>query len=342
MVLGARGLVHIIGFHRLNRPKRLEQSCKYLRANQNAERLHGSTPPGGDVMNSPVPCLPDPIQNMKRTLARRRRVAPKRAPRARRNYNAHAGSAPYSAAGSGYTPPTAYGAVMGAKASLPVMVGVGKTMTVCNYELVTSFTNSGGPAFNSAGFVVNPGLAPSFPWLSNIAQSYQRFRFKRLRFFYVPAVATSNDGSAYLYLQYDYQDSAPTSLAEVMVSESSCSGNVWFGGPVSPELAFREHMTTTDNIFVDYDPRRATQPWYYIRSGQSGVTVNTGGALTGTPTGGIGTLAFTQGAIADPASRPCTIFYGTDGVPSGVTTAGRLYVAYEVELSDPVAPALDN
>jgi hypothetical protein len=101
-------------------------------------------------------------------------------------------------------------------------------------------------------------------------------------------------------------------------------------------LAFDANIGARDAICLTIDCSRFTQPWYYNRINNSN-TLNVV-QLTGTPTGGIGSLALASAETFDPASRPGTIYYGTNGITNGVL-AGNLYVSYVCEFSDPIVPA---
>lgn len=230
---------------------------------------------------------------------------------------------------------TSYGAVMAPRSYFPMTSGIGRTLTVSNYEQVgVTFTGSGG--FTNGGSVINAGITTNYPWLSAIAGNYQKFKWKYLRYIYVPQCPSTTPGSIYLEMHYDWLDAASTSLAQVTATESSIVGNAWFGGALSPELAFGPDVGARDAICLTIDVTRLTQPWYLVRA-TNGATLNTV-TLTGTATGGNGTLAIGSGGTYDPSARPGTIYYGTNGVTNGVV-AGNLYVAYVCELSDPILAA---
>jgi hypothetical protein len=240
---------------------------------------------------------------------------------------------------SATAPPTAYGGLPLRKEPLPMFLGSSGMMYVQNYEMVGSVTNVSGPAFSIQGFVCNPGLTTSFPWLAGMASSYQKFKFEFLRYLYIPAVPTTTSGNSWLYLEYDYEDAGPTSLAEVAVSNEASICPVWQGGAIDPEIAFRRGLSVRDIMHVDVDVKNLSQPWYYVRDTQEGVSPSSGGALSGTIPVGLG---FTPGSIADSAGRPVTLYYGTNGVANTVSTAGYLYVAYKVIFSSPTSPAIQG
>lgn len=232
--------------------------------------------------------------------------------------------------------PAAYGAVTGPKQVLPLQAGAGRQLLVQNYELVHT-ANGAGAGFSAGGDVCNPGLASNFPWLSGIAKQYAKFRWKYLRYIYVPNCATTTNGSTFFTFNYDYLDAGPASLAQVAQSENSSIGNAWFGGSISPEMAFSPQLSSRESIYVDYDPKKSPNNWYYVRTSQSGVSPSSGGTIGGTIPPG---LTFSPGSYPDPEARPATIYYGVDGVPVG--PIGNLFVAYVCEFAEPVASAINT
>jgi len=235
----------------------------------------------------------------------------------------------------GFTVPgSAYGAVSGTKTYLPLQSGMGRKMVVANYEQIvvgSGLTGTGG--FNIGGLVLNAGITANWPWLGSVATPYQKFCFKFLRFIYVPQTPTTTPGSAFLYAAYDPMDTAPATLAAVSASESSTIGNAWYGGPINTEIAFSKTLSIKDSIYLDFDLSKLTQPCYYTRA-TSGATSNTV-TLTGTATGGNGTLAIASGGTYEYTARPGIIYFGTNNVTNGVV-AGNLYMAYVVELLEPI------
>jgi hypothetical protein len=278
-----------------------------------------------DVMNSPVTCLPDPIQNM----AGQKNLKIKSKKKTRDVI-----VRPNTSLQNVVSAPVAMGAVdRGNRKNLPNMIMKGPTALVRNFEQVGAFP-TGNTSFQISGAVSNPGIPGSFPWLSAIAANYQKFRFRYLRFFFSGSCPTSTTGKVFISLTYDGLDSIPSTLAQIMQSEDSCSGPAWFGGVVSGEKAFDVRLPADSNVFVDADCKRFVNNWYLCRIN----TTDTELQLSGTATGGNGTLALT-GDVISSSSFPCKVYYGNNGVTSS-TIPGELYVAYEVEFCEPVASAL--
>jgi len=285
-------------------------------------------------MNSPVSCLPDPIQNMvKRNNKKKTKKKTKMVIR-RRPFALQPGT--YGGpSGQTVTVPAAMGGQRGRRNIFPLTRGMGGNMRVANFEQIVAITGSNG-SFSAGGLVVNPGLATNFTWLGAVASNYQTFKFHYLRFIYVPACPTTTNGTAFVYLDYNFNSSEPTSLAQVDLTPYSSSGPAWLGGPVDAPTAFAPALDVRQNIHVDVDCAKFTQPWYNIRT-SSNANVSSGGSLGGTIPDG---LTFTPGAVADPSGRPCTIYWGSNTNTSSVI--GLLYACYDVEFNDPISAALNT
>jgi hypothetical protein len=231
--------------------------------------------------------------------------------------------------------PAAYGGARGKRNIFPLSRGVGGNMRVANFEQMIALTGSNG-TFNVGGYQINPGLSTQFAWLSSIAANYQVFKIHYMRFVYVPACPTTTSGTTFLYLNYNINTSAPTTLAQVDLSPYSCSGPAWLGSPCDAAVAFSKDLQVSHSIHVDLDVSKLELPRYNVRTGQN-ATLNTGGALGGTIPAG---LTFTAGTIPDFSGRPCTLYYGSNTNTASVI--GIIYVAYDIEFSDPVATGLDT
>jgi hypothetical protein len=258
-------------------------------------------------MNSPVSCLPDPIQNM----------APLKKTKKKNTSSNNAPPRPLRT--SGVRAPAAMGGITSkAGSTMPVFAGIGRKMVVQNYEAISVLKNVPTNTFAllQTSQSVNPGIASTFPWLSTIALNYSKYKFKMLRFIYVPNVPTSIGGSAYIYLSYDSTDQQPASLANVAVADSSSIGPAWVGGGINAEKAFRPNLGIDECIFVDADVRNFTQPYYYVR---------------------------TQ-AKTDTDSTPLVLYFGSDSALNGTANyggTGTVYVSYTVELFEPVLASLN-
>lgn len=61
---------------------------------------------------------------------------------------------------------------------------------------------------------VNPGKADVFPWASRLARSFDKYRFRKLKFVYRPVCATTQVGVVMMSFDYDTLDATPVSKAE--------------------------------------------------------------------------------------------------------------------------------
>jgi hypothetical protein len=258
-------------------------------------------------MNSPVSCLRDPIQNMTNKMNKKSK-------------NNGGGKQPArQAQRTSNTAPAAMGGITTKQRSmLPISVGVGRRMVVQNYEMIASLKGFTTDTFASllSSYTCNPGIAAFTPWLSTIALNYSKFAWKSLRFIYVPKVPTSIPGQAFISVAYDPLDTAPTAVADIAVTDSSSIGPVWEGGGINQEKAFRPSLSLDKCIYVDVDCKSFTQPYFYVRK-QAGVDADT---------------------------RPCVLYFGSAAALTGVGAygaTGDVYIAYSVELFEPVQAALN-
>ncbi len=218
------------------------------------------------------------------------------------------------------TAPAAMGGITSKQRSmLPLVAGSGPRMVVQNYELIGSLKSFATDTFASllSSYTVNPGIAGFVPWLSGLALQYSKFKWLTLRFIYVPKVATSIPGQAFIQVTYDAADSSPTAIADVAVSDSSSIGPAWIGGGINQEKAFRSTMSIDDAVFVDVDCKKFTQPYFYVRK-QAGLDADT---------------------------TPCVLYFGSAGALNSVGTYGNtgdVYIAYSVELLEPVQAGLNK
>jgi hypothetical protein len=85
----------------------------------------------------------------------------------------------------------------------------------------------GSVAYTSTSIAINPGQTVLFPWLSMIAQRYESYRFKSLRFCLDTVAPTTATGSILMAVDYDATDDAPTSKVQAMSYRSSVRAAPW-------------------------------------------------------------------------------------------------------------------
>lgn len=62
---------------------------------------------------------------------------------------------------------------------------------------------------------INPGDAQCFPWLSQLAQNFEYYRFRSLKIRYVPRCSMLKSGSVIMAIDYDISDAAPAHLEDL-------------------------------------------------------------------------------------------------------------------------------
>jgi len=99
-------------------------------------------------------------------------------------------------------------------------------------------------------YSINPGLALSFPWLSQVAQRFEKYRFRFLRYTFETIAPTTSVGSVMLVPDFDAEDAAPSTKAQALSYKSSVRSQVW------------------ERIALDVKKEDLSAvPQYYIRAG---------------------------------------------------------------------------
>lgn len=104
-------------------------------------------------------------------------------------------------------------------------------------DRVQSSATSGGTSI--IAYEINPGMSTSFPWLSTVAQNFETYNFRALRFTYNPVSATNVGGSVLLAIDYDASDAPPVTYQQAFSMQESVRQNVW--API-------EHTCRKDNL----------------------------------------------------------------------------------------------
>jgi hypothetical protein len=69
----------------------------------------------------------------------------------------------------------------------------------------------GNASFITSLFPMQPGIPGSFPWLSNIAINFEKYKFRKLQAHYLTRCSTATAGSVSLAFDYDASDGTPPS-----------------------------------------------------------------------------------------------------------------------------------
>lgn len=130
-------------------------------------------------------------------------------------------------------------------------------VVISHSELITGlFVGAGAPtAYNAVKLVINPGKFSTFPWLATIATNYDKYVFRKLRFIYMPLVATSVSGRAGLAYDYDSSDAVPGNRADFFSMTKHSEAAIW--APISLDVPldnverFTNTHTLTDSKLID-------------------------------------------------------------------------------------------
>lgn len=104
-------------------------------------------------------------------------------------------------------------------------IGQGRKHVVSASELVGDVT--GSVAYACTKYVLNPGLAETFPRLAREAAVWQHYRFTRLRFRYVTRTGTATDGSVIISPSYNPAEPAPADEKEASNTQDSIEDVTW-------------------------------------------------------------------------------------------------------------------
>lgn len=133
-------------------------------------------------------------------------------------------------------------------------------MRISHTETVASVTAQAGAAFRVLqesvavpGWDINPANFVLFPWLSGIARGFEKYRFTRLSFRFVPSNPTTAPGRFYAAVDYDYNDEPASSLPTLMSNETASSASVW--GEVNLNCNMRTMFAGHDYKYVSNTSR---------------------------------------------------------------------------------------
>ncbi len=127
---------------------------------------------------------------------------------------------------------------------------------IIHRELVASI--AGSAAFTVAqAFALNPGMGASFPWLSNEAAGWEKYKFNNLRFCYYTRTGSNVPGSMMLAPDYDAADAAPASEVAASAYEDTQEDAPW--KDIRCELRGSELMGDMKERFVRIGALAANQ-----------------------------------------------------------------------------------
>jgi len=153
---------------------------------------------------------------------------------------------------------------------------------------------------NSRGFPGQPGRSESFPWGSSVSRAWENYRFRKLKYKYYPACATTHDGIICMFFDFDSRDGPPQSFRQMR------------GNQVSNSCAVYEYMEM--QVPAEYLAKKGKDMELFIRIQNQDVV---GGDLK---TYDCGRLWIASGGAAHADAGK---------------VGGRFFVEYELELMSP-------
>jgi hypothetical protein len=108
--------------------------------------------------------------------------------------------------------------------------------------------NSAYSAAAVTRYAINPGMSDIFPWLSTIAKQYEKYKVHRLRFIYVPYVASSTAGTAMMMVDYNVQDPVPTTETQFMDHPRSTTCSIW--EPLAYSCSVRDIHSSSKELYI--------------------------------------------------------------------------------------------
>jgi hypothetical protein len=190
---------------------------------------------------------------------------------------------------------------MKAAGSIPAMHTDNQTVVIRHKEYLGEIRSAQSYTVQNS-YPLNPGMAVTFPWLANIANSFQEYKIKGLVFHYIPSsgymASTTSPALGTVMLQTSYRstDSAPASKVELL--------NEFWSNEVVPS----ETMVHP----IECDPKENPFNVQYVRSG----------AIPTTDTQLMYDLGVTHVAVS--------------GCQVDDKVLGDLWITYEIELKKPL------
>lgn len=177
--------------------------------------------------------------------------------------------------------------------------GPSTKQTIRQKELVQALDVT--TAFKCQSWLIQPGLSTTFPWLSQVAKLYQRYKFRYLRFYFRSTVSEFDDvgkrGRTVLCCDYDAMAANCSTLQQAEGINPNCPG-----------LPYQQSS-------LELNPQRLTP-------GSEGKFIR-----TGLPPAGSDLKTYDAGMFMF-----CSSGLAVNG------QAGELFVEYEVDLLDPLLP----
>jgi hypothetical protein len=108
--------------------------------------------------------------------------------------------------------------------------------------------NTGTPStFKVESLDLNPGRPATFPWLSQVAQRFEKYKFEKLHFDYETEAPSTLGGTLVLAVDYDASDRAPLSKQQAMAYQNSARSSPW---NMCKHISSKENLSQQKAYFV--------------------------------------------------------------------------------------------
>lgn len=121
----------------------------------------------------------------------------------------------------------------------------GRNTHVTHTERFATVT-SGAAALTVQSFAINPGLNSVFPWMCDVANRFDKYKFSSLKFQYVPAISTATTGGVALVFDFDPNDPAPTVMEDATTYHDYVTAPIWQAASLSVDLANGDKLPQKD------------------------------------------------------------------------------------------------
>lgn len=191
--------------------------------------------------------------------------------------------------------------VEGNALSIPKMHTSGNSIRVSHREYVMDIlAPADGQQFNPMVFTINPGDPAVFPWLSNIAQLFEQYKFHGLVFEFVSTTSPYNQSP---------------SMGYVMMAAQYNVLQAPFQSPIELENSTDSIMARPDHcIMYGLECQKQSYNYYYVRNNRN--------------------------VVVDPATYDfADVTLATKGLPSSYvpgSTIGQLWISFDIELVQPI------
>jgi hypothetical protein len=157
--------------------------------------------------------------------------------------------------------------------------------------------NGSNNAFVALFYNINPGLVATFPWLAQIAQSFETYKFNSLSIEFLTSASTASTGTNVIAPDYNAADTVAVSIQELEQFQDACRDVPW------ADIHCRINPTSLGAL----GPRR------YIR---------------------VGALAPNLDVKTYDA---CSVTFASNNSIATNVVAGELWINYDVELDIPTS-----